>query len=81
MCSRGVIVHCPSRLGTVVRLLGAELPRGDGVFTEWTLKRAKAVHHFDGVMSHNSSVASLFRHELELKLPSPLPVHTQNGDI
>jgi hypothetical protein len=58
MCSRGVIVHYSSRLGAAVAVLSAELPRGDGVFTEWTLELAKAVHHFDGVMSHSSSVVA-----------------------
>ena len=58
MCSGGVLVHCPSRLGAAVAVLAAELLCGDGVFTEWTLERAKAVHHSDGVMSHRSSVVT-----------------------
>ena len=30
-----------------------ELPCGDGVFTDRALEDGKAVHHFDGVMSHS----------------------------
>jgi hypothetical protein len=48
MCSRSVLVHCPSRLGAAFSVEAVELPCGDGVFTEWALERAKAVHHFDG---------------------------------
>jgi hypothetical protein len=44
MCSRGVLVHCPSRLGAAVA--AAEMPCGEGVFTKLALERAKAVHHF-----------------------------------
>jgi hypothetical protein len=69
MCSRGVLVHCPSRLGAAVAVLAAELPSGDGVFTKWALERAKAVHHFDGVMSHSFNCSSLSRYDSELKLP------------
>jgi hypothetical protein len=72
MCSRGVIVHCPGRLGAAVAVLAAELLRGYGVFTEWALERADAVHHFDGVMSHNFKYSRLFRYDSELKLLSPL---------
>jgi hypothetical protein len=60
MRSRGVVVHRPGRLGTAVAVLGAELLRGDGVFTEWTLERAKAVHHCDGVMSHNFNCSRFY---------------------
>jgi hypothetical protein len=38
--------------------LAAELPCGDGVFTEWALERGEAVHHFDGVMSHSFIVVA-----------------------
>ena len=72
MSSRGVIVHCPGRLGAAVAVLAAELLRGYGVFTEWTLERANAVYHYDGVMSHNFKCSRLFRYDSELKLPSPL---------
>jgi hypothetical protein len=30
-----------------------ELLGGDGMFTKWTLERAKAVHQRDRVVSHN----------------------------
>ena len=53
MCSRGMLVHCFSRLGAAATVLTAKLLRGDGVFTEWALERGKTVHHFDGVMSHS----------------------------
>jgi hypothetical protein len=53
MCSRGVLVHCPSRLGATVAVQAAEIPCGEGVFTKWACEHAKAVHHFDGVMSHS----------------------------
>ena len=35
MCSRGVLVHCPSGLRAAVTILAAELLCGDGVFTKW----------------------------------------------
>jgi hypothetical protein len=53
MCSRGVLVHRPSRLGTAVAIQAAELPCGDGMLTKSACEHAKAVHHFDGVMSHS----------------------------
>src|SRR5450755_2882413 len=53
MCGRRVLVHCPSCLRAAVSVLAAEIPCGDGVFAKRARKRAKAVHHFDGVMSHN----------------------------
>jgi hypothetical protein len=46
MCDRGVLVHCPSRLGAAVAVQAAEIPCGEGVFTKLALERAKAVHHF-----------------------------------
>jgi len=49
MCGRGVLVHCPSRLGAAVPVMTAEITRGDRVLTKWTLERAKTVHHCDGV--------------------------------
>jgi hypothetical protein len=52
MYSFGVLVHCPGRLRAAVSVFAAELPRGDGVFTERALEQRKTVHHFDGVMSH-----------------------------
>lgn len=70
MCSRSVLVHCLSRLGAAIAVLAAELLCGDGVFTKWTLERAKPVHHFDGVMSHSFKCSRLFRYDSELKLPS-----------
>ena len=53
MCSRGVLVHCPSGLGTAVAVLAAEIPRGDGVFAERAVEHGKAVHLLDGVMPHS----------------------------
>jgi hypothetical protein len=53
MRRRGMLVHCPSRLGAAATVLAAEIPCGDGVFTEWALERGKTVHHFDRVMSHS----------------------------
>ena len=71
MCSRGVLVHCPSRLGAAAAVLAAELPCGDGVLTKWALEPGKAVHHFDSVMSHSLNCSCLSRYDSELKLPSP----------
>jgi hypothetical protein len=34
MDSGGVVVHCPSRLGSAVAVLAAEVPCGDGVFAQ-----------------------------------------------
>jgi hypothetical protein len=76
MCSRGVLVHCPSRLGAAVAVQAAEIPCGEGVFTKLALERAKAVHHSDGVMSHsiNCSPSSLYDPELKTT-----PRHERNG--
>jgi hypothetical protein len=38
MHSRGVLVHCPCRLGAAVSVLAAEVPCGHGVFTKWALE-------------------------------------------
>ena len=77
MCSRGVLVHYFSRLGATTAVLAAEVPRGDGVSTQWTLERAKAAHHFDGVMSHSFKCSRLSRYDSELKLPPQLSVRNQ----
>jgi hypothetical protein len=71
MYSRGVLVHCPGRLGAAAAVLAVELQCGDGVFTEWALEGDKAVHHFDGVMSHSFDCSLLYRCDSEPKLPSP----------
>jgi hypothetical protein len=71
MCSRSVLVHCPSRLCAAFSVEAVELPCGDGVFTEWALERAKAGHHFDGVMSHSFNSSPLYQYVSELKLPLP----------
>jgi len=71
VCHRGVLVHCPSRLGAAATVLAAKLPCGDGVFTKWALELGEAVHHFDGVMSHSFNCRRLSRCDSELKLPSP----------
>jgi hypothetical protein len=52
MSSRGVLVHCPSRLRAAVTILAAKLLCGDGVFTKWALEGCNPVYHLDGVMSH-----------------------------
>jgi hypothetical protein len=70
MGSRGVLVHRPSRLGAAVAIQAAEIPCGDGVFTKSALEDAKAVHHFDGVMSHSLDCSCLFRNDPELKPPA-----------
>jgi hypothetical protein len=71
MCSRGVLVHCPGRLGAAAAVLAAELQCGDGVFTAWAHERSQTVDHFDGVMSHSFKYSRLSRYDSELKLPSP----------
>src|SRR5580700_2919541 len=81
MLCRGVLVHCPSRLGATVTVRAAELPCGDRMFTNWTLERAKTVHHFDGVISHSFKSSRLSRNDSEPKLPSLLLVRTQTRDI
>jgi hypothetical protein len=53
MYSNGVLVHHPGSLGAAAAVLGAELPCSNRVLAKYTLKSAKSVHHFDGVMSHN----------------------------
>jgi hypothetical protein len=68
----GVLVHCPGRLGAAVAVLAAEFPCGDGMFTKRTIERAKAVRHFDGIISHNLKYSRLSRYGSELKLPSLL---------
>jgi hypothetical protein len=72
MCYRGVLVHCPSRLGAAVAVQAAELLCGDGVFTKRTLEPAKAVHHCDGVVSHSFKYSLLSWYDSELKLPAAL---------
>jgi len=81
MLCRGVLVHCPSRLGATVTVLAAELPCGDRMFTNWTLESAKTVHHFDGVISHSFKSSRLSRYDSEPKLPSLLLARTQTRDI
>src|ERR1017187_5468190 len=58
MCRSGVLVHCPSRLSAATAVLAAKLPCRDGVSAKYTLECAKAVHHFDRVMSHSFSVVA-----------------------
>jgi len=81
MLCRGVLVHCPSRLGATVTVLAAELPCCDGMFTNWTIELAKPVHHFDGVISHSFKSSRLYRYDSEPKLPSLLLGRTQMRDI
>jgi len=58
VCSHGVLIHKPGRLGAAVTVLAAEIPRRNGVLANRTLERAKAVHNFDGVMSHSIIIGS-----------------------
>jgi hypothetical protein len=74
MCSRGVLVHCPSRLGAAAAVLAAKLPCRDGMLAKDAPERAKAVHHFDCVISHNFKCSRLSRHGSELKLPLGDPI-------
>ncbi len=53
MCSRGMLVHCPSRLCAAPTVLAIELHCGDGVFAKAAFELGKAIHLFDGVMSHS----------------------------
>jgi len=69
MCSRGVLVHCPRRLGAEVAVLGVELLCVDGISAQWALEHAKALHHCDGVMPHNFKYRRLFQYDSALKLP------------
>jgi hypothetical protein len=69
MHSRGMLVHCPGRLGAAAAILAAELLRGDGVFTKRALKSAEAVHQFDGVVSHAQIVVPYPHYISELKSP------------
>jgi len=67
MCNRGVLVHCPSRLGAAVAVQAVEIPRGEGVLTMWAREHAKAVHHFDGVMPHSFDCRPSSLYDSELK--------------
>ena len=67
MCSRGMVVHCSSRLGAAVAVQAAEIARGEGVFAKPALERAKAVHHSDGVMSHSFNCRPLSRYDSKPK--------------
>jgi hypothetical protein len=58
MGSRCVFVHRSSRLCAATTVLAAEFLCGDGVLTDEALESGKAIHHFDGVMSHNFIVAT-----------------------
>jgi len=55
-----MVIHCPCRLGTAATILTAEIPSGDGVFTEWAFELSKAVQLFYYVMSHSSIVGARF---------------------
>lgn len=68
MCSRGVLVHCPSRLAAAVAVLTIELPCGDGVFATYTLERGEPAHHCGRVMSHSFKYIRSSRYYSELKL-------------
>jgi hypothetical protein len=53
VCHLGVLVHCPSRLGSAPTVLSVELHCCDGMFAKRALELGEAAHHFDGVMSHS----------------------------
>lgn len=53
MCSRGMLVHCPSGLGAAPTVLAIEVHCGDVVFAKAAFELGKAIHLFDGVMSHS----------------------------
>jgi hypothetical protein len=53
MCERRMLIHSPSCLGATATVLTAEIPGGDGMFTERAVELGEAVHHFDRVMSHS----------------------------
>ena len=69
MCSRGVLIHCPSRLGATAAVLATELQGSDAVFATLARERDQAVGHFDGVMSHSFKCSRLSRCDAEPKLP------------
>jgi hypothetical protein len=58
----GVVLSLEGRSARATSAVGdalvAKLPCGDGVFTTYTFERAKAVHRFDRVISHSSSVVA-----------------------
>jgi hypothetical protein len=58
MCKCGMLIHSPCRLGSAATVLAAEIPGGDGVFTEWALELSKAAHLLYAVMSHSSIVGA-----------------------
>ena len=70
MCKRGMLVHRSSRLGAAATVLAAEIPCGDGVFTEWAFEHGKAAHLFYDVMSHSFNYRRSSWTYSELKLPS-----------
>jgi len=70
MCGCCVLVHRFSRLGAAVAAMAAEILCGDGVSTNWTLERAKTVHHFDRIMSHSFSVVAYPAYDSKLKFNS-----------
>ena len=53
MCSRSVIVHRPSRLGSAAAVLAAELRCGNGVFAMLACERGHVVQRLNRVMSHS----------------------------
>src|SRR5271166_4431854 len=68
MCSRGVLVHCLSRLGTATAVLAAEIQCGDGVFATRAHERSEAAHHLDRVVSHSFKCSPLSVRAPEPKL-------------
>jgi hypothetical protein len=53
VCRHGMLIHCPSRLNAASGVLAIELHCGDEVFAKAAFELGKAIHLFDGVMSHS----------------------------
>src|ERR1022692_5030775 len=69
MCSRSVLVHCPSCLGAATAVLAAEVRCCDGVLATWAREHRQAAHHLDRVMSHSLKSSPLSNCGSEPKLP------------
>jgi hypothetical protein len=74
MCSRGVLVHCPSRLGATAPVLAAELQGRDRVLTMWACERGQTLEYCDRVMSHSFKCSRLSEQGSALKLPGHISV-------
>jgi hypothetical protein len=74
MCSRGVLVHRPSRLGTRVAVLAAEFQCGDGMLATSARERGQTLEYCDRVMSHSFKCSRLSEQGSALKLPGHISV-------